>query len=107
MVMYGADVAALRQLASRFNGAAQQLHAVRAALSRVLAEVSWTGPDAARFRSEWAELESRLARAAAGIEGGAASLTSNASEQEQTSGGAETATGLPSFDPSRWATWDV
>ena len=53
MAQLGADVEALRLLASKIHANAGRLRASRSSLTATVRAVSWTGPDADRFRGDW------------------------------------------------------
>ncbi len=85
--MYGADVAQLRQLAQKFDRAADQLETATAQLgSQVGRAPAWIGPDAVRFRSEWSGTSVPKVRAVVTeIRNAATALMRNAEQQELTS----------------------
>lgn len=52
--MWGADVAALRRLASALKSGGERCDRATREIEAATARAGWTGPDAARFRQEWA-----------------------------------------------------
>lgn len=89
MPMFGADIAALRQLATTFKNKADVLDTdVDAALTRALHSSPWEGPDADAFRSSWStQLTPRIQEAVAALRTAAVDLQRNADEQEKASEG--------------------
>lgn len=91
---YGADVAALRQLAQRFTSAADDLdRAARVLTQQVMTTTQWRGADAEGFRGQWSGGHRVNVVAVAGsLRSAAGALTRNADEQERASavGGAGT-----------------
>ncbi|GAB3156943.1 hypothetical protein GCM10027058_31490 [Microbacterium neimengense] len=86
MVMYGADVQGLRQLAQQFEHKAAQLDQDRMTVGNAIQVSAWVGPVAVRFRHEWDSSHSRAVHNAAGrLRDAAAALRRNADEQEKTS----------------------
>lgn len=86
MVMYGADVQGLRQLAQQFEHKAAQLDQDRMTVGNAIQVSAWVGPVAVRFRHEWESSHSRAVHNAAGrLRDAAAALRRNADEQEKTS----------------------
>lgn len=84
--MYGADVVQLRNLAARFEQVAGQLDTARSGVGHLVQANPWHGPEADRFRSQWAGSHSaRLAGAARTLRDGASVLRANADAQERTS----------------------
>ena len=80
---FGADVGELRQLARTFESAAAQLTRTRTGVGGNVQSSPWTGPVAFRFRSTWdSQSSTQLAAAADRLTNAAASLRSNAAEQE-------------------------
>lgn len=53
MARIGADTEQLRELKTSFDGQAQRIEELIAAISGRLANVYWEGPAAERFRSTW------------------------------------------------------
>ncbi|MET4160033.1 hypothetical protein [Agromyces sp. PvR057] len=102
MAMYGADVANLRALASRFDQAADRLDSSRGMLSSQIRVNAWVGPAATKFRMEWDNDRSRqVAAAAAALREAGRRLRSNADEQEAASavGGGATGGGAVGTGP--------
>lgn len=81
--MYGADVAALRTLASHFDRTADQLDANRMTVGNAIQISAWVGPFAARFRLQWnSEHSLRIHSTAQLLRAGARTLRANADEQD-------------------------
>ena len=86
---FGADVEQLRQLATALTQRADEVLAVRARIDARIAALSWRGPDATRFVSDWNDrLSNDLLRAANGLSAAADAAIANARQQEEISGGA-------------------
>ena len=86
--LYGADVAELRQLASRMRSAGQKLEGQRQSFSACIAGTTWPGPDGDRFRQDWRADHSRtLGAAALFLKQAADELVRHANEQETASSG--------------------
>ena len=84
--MYGADVAQLRELARQFDSCASRLDNDRMTVGSAIQISAWVGPVAVRFRHEWDSAHSRRVHAAAErLRDAAATLRSNADDQERTS----------------------
>jgi len=83
---YGADVEALRQLATSFDGGAGVLDDARASVRGAFQAAFWSGADAEQSRGQWdGQLEPSLTRTAQALREVAATLRSNADAQERTS----------------------
>ncbi|GAA2405787.1 WXG100 family type VII secretion target [Mycolicibacterium llatzerense] len=87
MTFYGAEPASLRQLAVQFDRAANNLETTLKPLqSQVNSHRVWQGPDADRFRSEWANVSRpRTTSAVDALRQAADALRRNADEQEHVS----------------------
>jgi hypothetical protein len=86
--LYGANVAELRQLASKMRAAGQKLEGERRAFSARIAGTSWPGPDGDRFRQDWKADHSRtLGAAVLFLKQAADELVRQANEQESASSG--------------------
>ncbi|MFC7850080.1 hypothetical protein ACFUTU_16555 [Arthrobacter sp. NPDC057388] len=86
--LQGADVAELRQLASKMRTAGQKLEGQRHSFSACIAGTSWPGPDGDRFRQDWRADHSRtLGAAALFLKQAADELVRHANEQETASAG--------------------
>jgi len=102
--MWGADVRALRALASGLRAGADTLRTHRAQVTSVVdAATRWEGPDAAEFRREWAStLGPSLASTASLLDAAADQLAADADQQESASndtGGGPGGTGGPGAGP--------
>ncbi|GAA3222574.1 WXG100 family type VII secretion target [Oerskovia jenensis] len=97
MSTYGADVEALRQLATTIDGGAGVLDDARTSVRNAYQSAFWSGPDAQQARGQWdGQLEPSLARTAQALRDAAATLRSNADAQERTStAGGGTGGGAP------------
>ncbi|MCB7136076.1 hypothetical protein LGQ04_05825 [Cellulosimicrobium marinum] len=94
--MYGADVAALRELGGRVATAGGALAQARGEIDARLASCGWHGADGDAFRQDWAStLGPRLAAAALLLEEAATALRRDADQQE----GASTDGGGPGGAP--------
>ncbi|BDZ39627.1 hypothetical protein [Microbacterium suwonense] len=99
--MYGADVAQLRQLASRFDRHAQQLDADRMTVGNAIRISAWIGPFATTFRLQWdSEHSRRVHDAALRLRDAAQRLRANADEQERAS--AADGGGAGRLDSRQW-----
>lgn len=86
--LYGADIAELRQLASRMRSAGLKLEGQRHTFSARIAGAPWHGPDGDRFRQDWDTDHSRtLGAAALFLKQAAEELVRQANEQETASAG--------------------
>ncbi|MFD6090724.1 hypothetical protein ACFWGN_01245 [Oerskovia sp. NPDC060338] len=86
MVMYGADVAALRDLATSLDGGAGVLDQARSKVRGSFHSVPWYGPDADQERGQWdGRLEPLLTQTAQSLRDAATTLRRNADDQESTS----------------------
>lgn len=86
MTMVGADVGALRSLSKLFDDTAHRFERTGSELTASLARSSWSGADAARFRSDWnARLRPRLTDVAQDLSESAVRLREEADEQERAS----------------------
>jgi hypothetical protein len=76
MTLNGADVAELRTAATHFTTSASALETSAKALHSLIGGgTKWRGPDAERFRSEWANVSARtIAAAVASLRGAADEL---------------------------------
>ncbi|MGN6239514.1 MAG: WXG100 family type VII secretion target [Cellulosimicrobium cellulans] len=85
--MWGADVRALRALASSLRSGADALRSHRAQVTSVVdAATRWEGPDAAEFRNDWAaSLGPSLATTATLLDAAADQLAADADQQESAS----------------------
>ncbi|MBD8079593.1 WXG100 family type VII secretion target [Cellulosimicrobium arenosum] len=85
--LWGADVAALRELAGQLATGAGALRTTQQQVSSLVeSAVRWEGPDAAQFRSDWsATLAPAVANASTLLEHASDALRRNADEQESTS----------------------
>ena len=88
-VTHGMDVAAVEDLGRRIQG--QHVEQMRNVIRQIDAAVSgtgssWSGPDAARFRSWWPEKRARMEGIANDLHGFAQSALNNATEQRGASG---------------------
>ncbi|MBD5785680.1 WXG100 family type VII secretion target [Cellulosimicrobium terreum] len=85
--LWGADVAALRELAGHLTTGAESLRTSQSQVSSLVASaVRWDGPDASQFRSDWSgTLAPAVAAAAATLEHASDALRRNADEQDTTS----------------------
>ena len=54
MALYGGNLEQLDHLTATFQRQADAVDALRGTISTVLANTTWTGPAADRFRSDWA-----------------------------------------------------
>ncbi|MGW6006329.1 hypothetical protein ACWFNS_15150 [Oerskovia enterophila] len=103
MTFYGADVAALRDLATTFDAGAEELDGSRTGIRGKLGSVPWHGPGAERYRADWQhQLEPALTRTSASLREAARRLRANAADQERTSSadGGGTSSGSPRPGPS-------
>jgi len=83
---YGADVAALRALATTLDVGAHELDASRSAVRGRLLSSYWRGPHADRYRTDWQHrLDPLLASTADSLREAARTLRSDADAQERTS----------------------
>lgn len=89
MAYYGADPGQLRALAAQFSKGAALLESHAQSLhSMIGSATSWQGPDAERFRSQWAGRDFKAMSAAITmLRASAQDLKRNADEQEGVSGG--------------------
>lgn len=86
MTMVGADVGALRSLSKLFDDTAHRFERTGSELTASLTRSSWSGPDAARFRSDWnSRLRPRLTDVARDLSESAVKLREEADEQEHAS----------------------
>lgn len=87
--VYGADVEQLRLLGKKFEESGSGLLDAAAILDGLInTPEMWSGADAERFRDEWNDRgRATLARSAAALSEGAATLARNAEEQERASAG--------------------
>ncbi|KRA25028.1 hypothetical protein ASD65_11780 [Microbacterium sp. Root61] len=86
MGVYGADVAQLRDTATEFDRAAEQLASISTLLGSELARAPWKGADAVSFRSNWdTDYSRRIAEGSTRLREAARTLRSNADDQETTS----------------------
>jgi hypothetical protein len=53
MSMFGADVPALRQLSTTFDGRARRIEATRARMTALIVDLPWVGADRDRFVEGW------------------------------------------------------
>ncbi|MFT4299448.1 MAG: hypothetical protein QM597_07435 [Aeromicrobium sp.] len=84
--MIGADVDALRQLATQFDQAADRLRAQAGQVSNGVQVSAWVGPVAVRFRADWDSTHSvALKNAAEELAENATVLRQNAAQQEAAS----------------------
>lgn len=84
--MYGADVAGLQQLATQFDRAAETLESCLRTVGQAVHGMSWVGPDATAFRSEWDGRDSaQLAGVVSQLRDCAHRLQAKSSAQEQAS----------------------
>ncbi len=85
--MWGADVRALRALASGLRSGADALRTHRAQVAAVVeAATRWDGPDAAQFRSAWATtLGPSLTGTASLLDAAADRLATDADQQQSAS----------------------
>lgn len=102
MPMFGADIEALRQLATTFKNKADELDTdVDAVLTQALHSSPWEGPDADAFRSSWStQLTPRIQEAVAALRTAALDLQRNADEQERASEGEGTGGSVPEEKPT-------
>ncbi|MGW9416750.1 WXG100 family type VII secretion target [Cellulosimicrobium funkei] len=122
--MWGADVRALRALASGLRSGADALRTHRAQVAAVVeAATRWDGPDAAQFRSAWAStLGPSLTGTASLLDAAADRLATDADQQESASadGGALAGPGgaptsgpggpqqtVPTLTPGEYAAMDA
>ena len=84
---YGADVEQLRQLAKKFDNAAENLNTVTSSLTTSVNQAqAWQGPDASTFRSDWNGTHTaQLKAAVAALTAGSDSLVKNAEDQNTSS----------------------
>lgn len=82
----GADPDQLRALARTFDQTAARLDSIGRDVSGRISGTSWSGPDAERYRSQWhGESMATIRNVVSALQGAAASLKRNASEQESVS----------------------
>lgn len=87
MAFEGMDIAEVRSFASAVAGAADALAATADRLDGELTRSPWTGPDAARFRSEWTvSHRAALRSTATRLRAVQRLLVAQADDQERTSG---------------------
>ncbi len=85
---YGADVEQLRALGRELAVHADLVRSISARLTSRVETVAWLGPDAQRFRAEWASrLSTDLKRVASELTAAADKANKNATEQEVISSG--------------------
>lgn len=88
MTMYGMDIAAVRQLATQLQSAADTtiLIDVVQRLSSALESTAWVGPDREKFKSDWEGTHvPNLRNVAEALRNAATNANMNATQQEQTS----------------------
>ncbi len=82
----GMSVDEVRRMARDLADAAEEIEQMRTELTTGLEEVDWTGPDADRFRGEWAdEMDPALEDLSTAISALSTTAETNAQEQESTS----------------------
>lgn len=83
-MMLGGDPSSMRLLATRFRQEASEVDNLTARVSAALADTTWTGPAADRFRSEWeGTYRGVLARLSQSLHGSAAHVDARVSAIEQ------------------------
>ena len=86
--MFGADVHALRLLANKLDEIAGRLSTIESRVDNRVASMSWTGPDATRFRETWhGSSAPAISDAASNLEQAAVAIRGDAQRQEQASAG--------------------
>jgi hypothetical protein len=86
MAVVGADVDQLHVLARTLEQAAERLDTAAVSVTGALSSVTWSGPDAERYRSRWhGERLAVMRSASAALREAARVTVHNASEQEQAS----------------------
>jgi len=98
MSFFGADVEQLRSLSTELRHQSDELESIASRLSTRIEQVTWRGPDADRFRSDWQGSHlAALRRAVRLLQEAAGQALDNARQQEDTSqgGGGGVAGGLP------------
>jgi uncharacterized protein YukE len=97
MPLVGADAEQLRQLSRNFNQAADRLDGMAREVTGRLSSTPWTGPDAARYRSQWqGHSMATLRGAVSALREAATALQRNATEQDHASSASGTGGGLTS-----------
>lgn len=88
MAWIGLDVEQVRGLAQQLHAKSQEINTIAQQLNSQLTSVTWQGPDAERFRSDWnSQYMSSLRQVAQALEAAGTAAGRNASEQEQASNG--------------------
>jgi hypothetical protein len=83
MSFYGADIAALRGLATAFQDRSAALDALTATLRAAVTTTPWAGPDADALRARWyGEMEAALRAASGLLDDSAQRLRTQAQQQE-------------------------
>jgi WXG100 family type VII secretion target len=88
MALLGADVEALRNLATRLSAGSNEIQNQKNQLNNMLDGVDWRGPDGDAFRNDWRSNHlPALDRIATALEEAGRQATRNAQQQEDTSRG--------------------
>jgi uncharacterized protein YukE len=86
-MMLGGDPSSMRLLAARFRHEANEVQNLTARVGAALADTTWTGPAADRFRSEWeGTYRGVLARLQESLHGSAGHVDARVTAIEQATG---------------------
>jgi uncharacterized protein YukE len=87
MALFGADIEQVQQLSTQLNAKASDIQSIISQLSSAINSVSWVGPDAERFRSDWqGQHVAQLKQVVSALQTASQNARRNAQEQQSASG---------------------
>jgi len=87
-ISHGMNVGEVEDLGGRLKNVSQQINDMINMLNGKVANTSWLGPDAAKFKNDWwPQHRSQLQKMVKDLDGFGQSALNNASEQKKVSGG--------------------
>ncbi len=86
MAIFGADIEQVQQLSAQLNAKASDIENIISQLSSAISSVTWMGPDAERFRSEWQGTHvAQLKQVVSALQRASQDAARNAREQQSAS----------------------
>jgi ABC-type transporter Mla subunit MlaD len=86
MAIFGADIEQVQQLSTQLNAKASDIQNVISQLSSAISSVTWMGPDADRFRSDWQGTHvAQLKQVVSALQQASQDAARNAREQQSAS----------------------
>jgi uncharacterized protein YukE len=86
MAVFGADVEQVQQLSTQLNAKASDIQNIISQLSSAISSVTWMGPDADRFRSDWQGTHvAQLKQVVSALQQASQDAARNAREQQSAS----------------------